>query len=610
MASNASANPIESLLSVDSRNTGCVRKERDTRTHVVVELYDTERSYVEALQILVNVKTSTSTKPEPRPKVNRYSLKSKKVHQNNINCGKLLVISGGDGYEDFRGPQASAELQAGREDSTNHLLLWKAGVAFYDIRHNTPWESLLSSLQPTCQHRHDVQNVDNTDRSTRRFFRQRRKVLWLLLVECIRTRIRTKCYQHHFSSFRFVVQLCRRNSSEQETTPQQKKSLAFLLIILLKIADHSQTFIRHDLVTIASNQGTRKERALFLFSDLLVITSIKRRSGTISKPSTSTCPSSLISLLEANKYEILMRIPLDDLEVIKAKDENLRRMAREVDHQREDCATLSQLQELAITIRGNKAQLEDPIKDMLCQTQRQLAEINAAPSQLACLELTLNTQSGIENISVVFTKPDKRASWEESFNEAKQKLVLSADRRLCPEFVCSLPIRKTRAGLQLTCAAPTLSNGQEPCDVWVCNSDGYVGQVCVLSLSPEPPQVTSCNGVCNARILCVAGIPASTPGSNSSASTSNTLVNSKSGISISVQDVDSGSDNIQLDSSSSDDSDLDDIPNVDVCSATFGSNVSNVDNATVSEEDPNQPTMIAVYTVLCKSPLEKRKCVW
>lgn len=30
---------------------------QDTRTHVVVELYDTERSYVEALQILVNVST-------------------------------------------------------------------------------------------------------------------------------------------------------------------------------------------------------------------------------------------------------------------------------------------------------------------------------------------------------------------------------------------------------------------------------------------------------------------------------------------------------------------------------------------------------------------------
>lgn len=77
------------------------------------------------VRFLTCVETITPPKPDPRPKVNRYSLKSNKAQQNNINRGKLLVISGGDGYEDFRGPQASAELQAGREDSTNHLLLWK-----------------------------------------------------------------------------------------------------------------------------------------------------------------------------------------------------------------------------------------------------------------------------------------------------------------------------------------------------------------------------------------------------------------------------------------------------------------------------------------------------
>lgn len=35
--------------------TCCVFLLQDTRTHVVVELYDTERSYVESLQILVTV---------------------------------------------------------------------------------------------------------------------------------------------------------------------------------------------------------------------------------------------------------------------------------------------------------------------------------------------------------------------------------------------------------------------------------------------------------------------------------------------------------------------------------------------------------------------------
>lgn len=41
----------------------------------------------------------------------------------------------------------------------------------------------------------------------------------------------------------------------------------------------------------------------------------------------------------------------------------------------------------------------------------------------------------------------------------------------------------------------------------ILDSDGYVGQVCVLSLQPDPT-VACCNGVCNARILSIASIPA------------------------------------------------------------------------------------------------------
>lgn len=40
--------------------------------------------------------------------------------------GKLLVISGRDGYEDFRSSATNSLSEvAGREDSTNHLLLWE-----------------------------------------------------------------------------------------------------------------------------------------------------------------------------------------------------------------------------------------------------------------------------------------------------------------------------------------------------------------------------------------------------------------------------------------------------------------------------------------------------
>lgn len=64
------------------------------------------------------------------------------------------------------------------------------------------------------------------------------------------------------------------------------------------------------------------------------------------------------------------------------------------------------------------------------------------------------------------------------FNVWFWNAVLSPDHRPPPEFLSPLPIRKTRAGLQFTCAAPTVTwNSQYLRDVWVCNSDGYVGQV-------------------------------------------------------------------------------------------------------------------------------------
>lgn len=64
---------------------------------------------------------------------------------------------------------------------------------------------------------------------------------------------------------------------------------------------------------------------------------------------------------------------------------------------------------------------------------------------------------------------------------------------------------------QFSCAAPTLSSCPEPApEVWVCNSDGYVGQVCLLSLRAEP-DVEACIAVCSARILCIGAVPGLQP---------------------------------------------------------------------------------------------------
>ncbi|XP_037087920.1 rho guanine nucleotide exchange factor 17-like [Pollicipes pollicipes] len=309
-----------------------------------------------------------------------------------------------------------------------------------------------------------------------------------------------------------VHQLASRiNSLEQET--MQNEALQQMLREVEAAVDGldglvmpDRILIRHDQVTMTTTLGTKKERCLFLFNDLLVIASIKRRAGATRKPSTALADGSVTGL-EANKYKLLMKIPLADLNIARSKDENLSSLLKEVEKIEEDIATLRQIGVMVCKLHCNHYQVEELVKEMANVLNKQLSERHRADSQLMLLQLNVATQEGIENISMNFFEVEKRTAWEQIFNETKQKLALSADRRAVPEFLYPLPIRKTRAGLQFTCAAATLSaSPQHRSDVWVCNSDGYVGQICVLSLRPEPT-VTSCNGVCNSRILCIAPVP-------------------------------------------------------------------------------------------------------
>lgn len=157
-------------------------------------------------------------------------------------------------------------------------------------------------------------------------------------------------------------------------------------------------------------------------------------------------------------------------------------------------------------------------------------------------------RAGVETLTVAFQSADKRVGWEKCFSDAKEalgaqtnyskltegpqlkllRLVLLMSRRPPPVFIKCIAAQRTRAGLhvrsshpsyqlspqfknllkfQFTCATPTLGRNEYGYpNVWVCNSDGYVGQVCVINLTPEP-ELSSCNGITNSRILCVCAVP-------------------------------------------------------------------------------------------------------
>lgn len=67
--------------------------------------------------------TQSTPKAKSISRRSTNSDKAQKQPDSPQNSKETLIISGGDGYEDFR--SSSMTEDAGREDSTNHLLLWR-----------------------------------------------------------------------------------------------------------------------------------------------------------------------------------------------------------------------------------------------------------------------------------------------------------------------------------------------------------------------------------------------------------------------------------------------------------------------------------------------------
>ncbi|XP_072378772.1 rho guanine nucleotide exchange factor 17 isoform X1 [Diabrotica undecimpunctata] len=480
----------------------------DTRTHVVVELFDNEKSYVESLRIMITEYLEPLKSPD------------------NVN-----LLDGHLVNEIFyQIPELYSHHQHFLTELQKRLEQWdikqKVGDVFLEMFTNTAViESYTNYVNNWKRAREIIKNAQQSKPAFSRFLevtaRQNSGKLTIdsLLIkpiqkfpkyELLLQRIIKHTDESHpdhnlllAAQSQVHEQLLKINCTEREALDlEQLREIEGLIDGLINLAVAERQYLRHDYVSMSHRTGYRKERALFLFSDLLVITGIKRKSGTIRRPTTGQ--GGITSTLEANKYKLLMKIPLEDIELNRSKDDNMRQIMTEVDNLTDDISLLNQIHELACNLHYSHTNLDEVVKEMLASLNKHLIEQQNSDSQLACLDLTISTPNGPENVSIIFTNVEKRTSWEESLTEAKQKLATSTDRVPSPELLATVPIRKTRAGLQFTCAAPTV--GYKSKDVWVCNSDGYVGQVCVLSLLPEP-NVTSCNGVCNRKIVCIASVP-------------------------------------------------------------------------------------------------------
>ncbi|XP_074836036.1 rho guanine nucleotide exchange factor 17 [Carettochelys insculpta] len=269
-------------------------------------------------------------------------------------------------------------------------------------------------------------------------------------------------------------------------------------------------FLRQEMVVEVKAVGGKKERSLFLFTDLLICTTLKRKSGSLRRSSMSLYTAASV-IDTASKYKLLWKLPLEDVDVVKGASQSTNResIQKTICRLDEDLSTLGQVSKLSETLSFPHQSLDDVIKDLMAAIHRELAEKQSLSFAMSFppnkVELTTTKADGTESFIFEFPNPDARHSFEQAFEDTKKKLA-SHKNCLDPEFLKAIPIMKTRSGMQFSCASPSHSSPENAYEVWVCNSDGYVGQVCLLSIKQEPT-VEACIAVCSARILCIAAVP-------------------------------------------------------------------------------------------------------
>ncbi|KAM9481735.1 rho guanine nucleotide exchange factor 17 isoform 1-T1 [Clarias gariepinus] len=300
----------------------------------------------------------------------------------------------------------------------------------------------------------------------------------------------------------------RRNAEEVERETRVMQEIEAHIEGVEHILNPERKFLRQEMVMEAKTVGGKKDRSLFLFTDLLICTTLKRKSGSLRRSSMSLYSAASV-IDTSSKYKFLWKLPLEDIELVKGSSQATNRdtIQKAISRLDEDLSTLGQISKLSETLSFPHQSLDDVIKDLMASVHRELAEKQSLAFSMTFLptKLELSTASADSTFIFEFSSPDARSNFEQAFEEAKKKLAMNKDE-WDPEFLKAIPIMKTRSGMQFSCASPSHSSPENVYEVWVCNSDGYVGQVCVLSIRAEPT-VEACIAVCSARIICIAAVP-------------------------------------------------------------------------------------------------------
>uniref|UniRef100_A0A670Z8F7 Rho guanine nucleotide exchange factor 17 n=1 Tax=Pseudonaja textilis TaxID=8673 RepID=A0A670Z8F7_PSETE len=467
-----------------------VPKEADMRKHVTMTLLDTEQSYVESLRTLMQVNHLSCPSRQP------FKIQASSLHQLRekptqvLGCINKWIESGSCGFsKDILVNIYSAYIDNFLNAKDAIRIAKEARPAFMkflaqSMRENKEKQALSDlMIKP-------VQRIPRYE---------------LLVKDLLKhTSEEHPDYPFLIEAQKSIKQVAEKINKGMKSAEELERNAR----IVQEIESHIEgmedlqaplrRFLRQEMVVEMKPVGGKKDRSLFLFTDLLVCTTLKRKSGSLRRSSMSLYTAASV-IDTASKYKLLWKVPLEDVEIVKgscqsSNRDSIQKAIYSHDPPPDLCSLLQTL--------------DDVIKDLMAAIHRELTEKQSVSFSLSFppnkMELTVTKADSTDSHIFEFPNPDARHSFEQGFEDAKKKLA-SNKNCLDPEFLKAIPIMKTRSGMQVGASAVPVLN-QNAYEVWVCNSDGYVGQVCLLSIRKEPI-VEACIAVCSARILCIASVP-------------------------------------------------------------------------------------------------------
>eukprot|EP00794_Sanderia_malayensis_P007578 gene7578-8417_t len=506
------------------------KQKPDMRRHVLQNLLDTEKSYVQNMTFLVTVYYKPLKKAEnasiietsqvdeiffqiPEILVNHEFFLEQLI--NRANCWTDKQIVGDIFVSSF----TKCLLMDAYSSFINHYLQARATVRSSSLR-----PAFGKFLEQCCkEHREKLTLQDLMIQPVQRIPRY-----VLILKDMLKhTSPEHPDYgllQLALEEIKTLAERMNKGEMEADQAEKEAEKLRDIEATIEGITDlvtSTRKFIRQDLVAEIKGVITKKDRCIFLFSDLLVCATVRRKNNALRRGSLVLFSGQ--SATEFNRYKLLWKLPLDTTELVKGGNSSTPKRVsgdKQIERIEEDIAILGKISSMTGTLVTPHQNLDMSIRDVIADLNRQLAEqtqvapVQSMPASLGKVELQAQTEDGTENFVFVFLSTIIKSSWEACYEDAKQKLAY-ARHTFPPEFQYPLPIDKTRSGMQFTCAAPSrMANigdaitDQSRGDVWVCNSDGYVGQVCLVSMVPEA-QSRPCVTVCSARIQCISPVPGS-----------------------------------------------------------------------------------------------------